>query len=223
MPVDVLVVEDHADLREEIVSFLQRRQMTVRTAGSAREMDLALADRPPDIVVLDLGLPGEDGVSIAGRLSNADPRPGLVIVTARGRVEDRILGLHSGADMYLVKPIDLRELEAAVLSVMRRRGHPPAVPAPAWHLDAEQWRLVTPGGTIVLLSEAEVRFLSPFFETPGATIDRRMLAERIQGDARGIDLLVHRLRRRVEADAGEALPLRTVHARGFAFTAPTVL
>jgi len=221
MPVDVLVVEDHADLREEIVSFLNRRRMTVRTAGSAREMDEALADRLPDIVILDLGLPGEDGVSIAERLSNSEGRPGLVIVTARGRVEDRILGLHSGADIYLVKPIDLRELEAAILAVTRRRGQPSSVPVPAWCLDTMQWRLVAPTGTIVRLNEAEVRFLSPFFETPGATIDRRMAAERIQGDPRSIDLLVHRLRRKVEVDAGEALPLRTVHARGFAFTAPT--
>ncbi|MCG5243641.1 response regulator transcription factor [Azospirillum doebereinerae] len=222
MPVDVLVVEDHADLREEIVSFLQRRRMTVRTAASASEMDKALADRLPDIVILDLGLPGEDGISIAGRLTSGGPRPGLIIVTARGRVEDRILGLHSGADIYLVKPVDLRELEAAVLSVMRRRSEPPA-PLAAWRLDITQWRLITPGGVAVLLNEMEVRFLSPFFETPGATIDRSLVAERVQGDARGIDLLVHRLRRKVEADTGEALPVRTVHARGFAFTAPAML
>lgn len=218
MALDVLVVEDHADLRAEIVAYLQARGMIVRSAESGRAMDAAIAVRQPDIVLLDLGLPEEDGVSIARRLTG-DPRPGIIVVTARGRVEDRILGLNAGADFYLVKPLDMREVEAAIGSVMRRRGAP-AEPAQAWRLEATRWRLVTPGGGTVQLSESEVRLLSPFFETPDSIVDRQTLAERVGMDARSIDLLVHRLRRKVETESGEILPLRTMRFRGYAFAAP---
>ncbi|CAO3439227.1 response regulator transcription factor [Azospirillum doebereinerae] len=221
MALDVLVVEDHADLREEIAFFLQRRGMVVRTAGSAPSMDEAMAARQPDLVILDIGLPGEDGVAVATRLSG-EPRPAVIIITARGRVEDRILGLNAGADLYLVKPLDLRELEAAITAVMRRRPQP-AVSAPTWRLDTAHWRLMAPSGTTVALTEAEVRLLSPLFEAPGSTIDRQTVAERVEGDTRSIDLVVHRLRRKVESDTGEVLPLRTVHARGYVFAAPALL
>jgi len=217
MALDVLVVEDHADLCAEIVAYLQARGMTVRAAETGRAMDDAMAVRRPDVVLLDLGLPEEDGVSIARRLAG-DPRSGVIVITARGRVEDRILGLNAGADFYLVKPLDMRELEAAIGSVMRRRGAP-AEPARAWRLEATRWRLVTPGGGGVALSDAEVRLLSPFFETPDSIVDRRTLAERLGMDARSIDLLVHRLRRKVETEAGEILPLRTMRLRGYAFAA----
>lgn len=220
--VDVLVVEDHADLSEEIVSYLQVRGMAVRAASCGREMDAALAVRRPDVVLLDLGLPEEDGVLIARRLIDAGCA-GIIVITARGRVEDRILGLNAGADIYLTKPLDMRELEAAIGSVMRRRDRAPE-PAPAaahsWRLEAARWRLVAPGGKMVALSETEVRLLSPFFETPDAIVDRQTLAERLATDARSIDLLVHRLRRKVELDVSEALPLRTMRSRGYAFVAP---
>lgn len=221
--VDVLVVEDHADLSEEIVSYLQARGMTVRAADCGRAMDAALAVRRPDVILLDLGLPEEDGVLIARRLMDAD-HTGIIVITARGRVEDRILGLNAGADIYLTKPLDMRELEAAIGSVMRRREKAlEPVPAPAagpWRLEAARWRLVAPGGGMISLSETEVRLLSPFFETPDAIVDRQTLAERLATDARSIDLLVHRLRRKVELDAGQALPLRTMRSRGYAFVAP---
>lgn len=230
MAVDVLVVEDHADLCEEIVSYLRARGMTVRAAESGRTMDEALAARQPDVILLDLGLPEEDGVLIARRLAAAGGKAGIIVITARHRVEDRILGLNAGADIYLTKPLDMRELEAAIGSVMRRRERgleqahdsPPAATC-AWRLEAARWRLAAPGGGVVSLSETEVRLLSPFFETPEAIIDRQTLAERLDVDARGIDLLVHRLRRKVELDAGEALPLRTIRSRGYAFVAPVQL
>lgn len=208
MALDVLIVEDHEDLREEIIFFLKRQGMQVRAVGSAPAMDAAMAERLPDIVVLDLGLTGEDGISVARRLA-AGPRPGVVVITARGRVEDRILGLTVGADIYLVKPIDLRELEAAIHSVARRRAEPPRGEQP-WRLDPMRRQLVAPTGQAAGLTELELRFLSIFFEMPGSTIDRASLSERVAGDPRGIDLLVHRLRRKVESDTGAVLPLRTV-------------
>jgi len=228
MSFDVLVVEDHADLGAEIVLYLQERGMTARAAANGREMDAEIAVRRPDIVLLDLGLPEEDGVSIARRLTEAPcpgapgsgaPGSGIIVITARGRVEDRILGLNAGADFYLVKPLDMRELEAAILSVMRRRGAP-AERAPAWRLETTRWRLTTPAGVGVALSNAEVGLLTPFFETPDAIVDRQTLAERLEMDSRGLDLLVHRLRRKVEAETGETLPLRTMRFRGYAFAAP---
>jgi len=222
MPLDVLVVEDHADLREEIVSYLLERGMAVRGVGNARAMDEAIAVRRPDVILLDLGLPEEDGVSVARRLS-ADPRSGVIVITARGRVDDRVLGLEAGADIYLVKPLDMRELEAAIVSVTRRRTRAAPPPPAPWRLDAARWQLKSPGGIAVALSEAELRLLLPFFEAPEAVVDRQTLAARIETDPRYIDVLVHRLRRKVEADAGEVLPLRTVRARGYAFAASAVL
>ncbi|WP_376964470.1 response regulator transcription factor [Azospirillum sp. A26] len=224
---DVLVVEDHADLSEEIVSYLRARGMTVRAADCGRAMDQAIAERRPDLILLDLGLPEEDGVSIAQRLA-AGVQPGerelgVVMITARGRVEDRILGLNAGADIYLVKPLDMRELEAAIGSVVRRRRGPAGPAALAqrpWRLEATHWRLMTPGGKAVALSDAEVKLLAPFFEFPEQVIQRRVLAERLMVDDRSIDLLIHRLRRKVEGEAGEILPLRTLRSRGYAFAAP---
>ncbi|MBK1836232.1 response regulator transcription factor [Azospirillum sp. YIM B02556] len=221
---DVLVVEDHADLAEEVVAYLRARGFTVRAADCGRAMDEAIAERRPDVILLDLGLPEEDGVSIARRLA-ANERPGdpgiaVVVMTARGRVEDRILGLNAGADIYLVKPLDMRELEAAIAAVMRRRGGQPSTEARPWRLEAARWRLLTPGGTAISLSEVEVKLLTPFFDAPEAVIERRVLAAHLAVDDRGIDLLLHRLRRKVESEAGEVLPLRTLRSRGYAFAAP---
>lgn len=228
MAPDVLVVEDHADLCEEIVSYLQACGMTVRAAENGRTMDEALAVRQPDVILLDLGLPEEDGVLIARRLMAAG-RTGIIIITARGRVEDRILGLNAGADIYLTKPLDMRELEAAIGSVMRRRngtGGPAGAPVPTpvrpWRLDAARWRLIAPGGGMVALTGAEFRLLSPFFEAPETVVDRQTLADRLEVDARGLDLVIHRLRRKVELDTGEVLPLRTVRGRGYAFVMPAL-
>ena len=217
MSLDVLVVEDHADLSEEIVSYLLARGMTVRAADCGRTMDEAMAARQPDIVLLDLGLPEEDGMSIARRLSGG-AQPGVIVITARGRVEDRVQGLNAGADFYLVKPLDMRELEAAITSVMRRRAL--AAPLRPWSLEPSRWQLTTPRGATVALKEAEVRLLRPFFETPDAIIDRQALAKRLNTDARSLDLLVHRLRRKIDTEAGEVLPLRTMRLRGYAFVAP---
>lgn len=201
--------------------------MTVRAADSGQAMNRAIADRPPQVILLDLGLPEEDGVSIARRLAAGvrpgEPGPGVVVITARGRVEDRILGLNAGADLYLVKPLDMRELEAAIGAVVRRRGGPDPLSPRPWRLEAARWRLLTPGGTAVSLSDAEMKLLTPFFEAPEAVIERRTLAESLAVDDRAIDLLVHRLRRKVETEAGEILPLRTLRSRGYAFAAPAAL
>lgn len=223
---DVLIVEDHADLREEVVAYLQACGMTVRGAANGRAMDEALAVRQPDVILLDLGLPKEDGVLIARRLMAAG-RTGNIMIIARGRVEDRILGLNAGADIYLTKPLDMRELEAAIGSVMRRWAgarEQASVPAPAsarsWQLDTARWRLAAPSGGGVSLSGAEFRLLSQFFETPDAIVDRQTLADHLEMDPRGLDLLMHRLRRKVELETGEVLPLRTVRGRGYAFVVP---
>ncbi|WP_449235718.1 response regulator transcription factor [Azospirillum doebereinerae] len=223
---DVLIVEDHADLREEVVSYLQARGMSVRGAANGREMDEALAVRQPDVILLDLGLPKEDGVLIARRLMAAG-RTGIIMITARGRVEDRILGLNTGADIYLTKPLNMRELEAAIGSVMRRwEGAREPAPAPvlapvrSWRLEAARWRLVAPGGREASLSGAEFRLLSLLFEAPDTVVDRQVLADHLEMDPRGLDLLMHRLRRKVELETGEMLPLRTVRGRGYAFLVP---
>ena len=113
-PVAVVVVEDERDLREEVVDFLTGSGLAVRGAANGAELERLLGDEPADVVVLDLGLPSEDGISIAARLQTRPGAPGIDMMTARGRVEERILGYQTGADIYLVKPVDYGELVAAI-------------------------------------------------------------------------------------------------------------
>jgi len=123
---DVIAVDDEEELRHVIARYLGRHGITVRTAADAVELDRLVAERRPDIVLLDVVMPGEDGVSVARRLRAADPALGLVMLTAAGDVIDRVVGLEIGADDYMAKPFDLRELLARIRSLHRRLGTMPA-------------------------------------------------------------------------------------------------
>jgi two-component system OmpR family response regulator len=228
-PLRLIVVEDDTDLREEIVAFLQARHMIVRAAESGEQLRQALAVEECDIVILDLGLPGEDGLAVAAGL-RAYENMAVIMMTARGRVEERITGLTVGADMYLVKPVDLRELEAAVRAVSRRLR--PSVEAKPdrrpdsgfWTFDPIAWTLAAPQGSVVQLTAAEVGFIGALTANPGTPVPRRTIASALGAaaadDDRRLDALVRRLRRKVEDEVGDSLPVQAAHAFGYVFNAP---
>jgi len=225
---NVIVVEDDPDLRGTIVRYLSLVGMAVRCAGSGVELDALLPTFTPDLMVLDVNLPGEDGFSIAARL-RSNSKMGIVMLTARSQLDDRVLGLVAGADAYLVKPVEFRELEATIHSLMRRLNvdQPARQEAcedgqPAWGFDAATWSLITPDGP---LTNAEYRGLQTLTIDPGAPVPRNDIAAALgktvgDYDDRSIDAVMARLRRKVSTTTGESLPIRAVRSVGYVFAAP---
>lgn len=227
----VAVVEDDTALRTLLVTGLQARGAEVAGLGSAEALYRHMAVHPCDIVMLDVGLPGEDGYSAAAYLRRSST-VGIVMLTARGTSRDMVLGLELGADLYLVKPLDLDVLAAGLASLRRRLAlavaerslspapQVPAASATAWTLQADGWRLCAPGGRGLDLSRAERAFLGPLFERAGQPVDRETLI-RYQTDTPSefdphrLEVLVHRLRSRVQAATGCALPLRAPRGLGY--------
>ncbi|WP_420405733.1 response regulator transcription factor [Nisaea sp.] len=224
--VSVLVVEDERELLEEVVTFLAARGMEVRGAADARSFWTQFEERRPDVVVLDVGLPGEDGRSIAAAVRERDPSLGIVMATARGTVRDRVSGYETGADVYLVKPVDLRELAAAIRATRRHRPQAdPAETPPAWELDLVSWQLVSPAGNPIQLTRAEIQILQCLAETPGTPISRldiglRMGKSDALQDHRYIDQSIRRLRRKIKAQTGDDAPIGSAHGKGYYFSQP---
>lgn len=225
----IAVVEDEVALREDIALYLRAEGHDVLQAGSGEEFDTLPADGV-DIVVLDVNLPGESGFAIAARLRRSSD-VGIIMLTARRLEDDRLTGLDSGADIYLAKPVSLRELAAHVRALGRRlaREAPVAEPAaeapPSWLLDQTAWCLTAPNGAGVQLSNLEMRFLARLAESPDAPVERDVLALAVYGtpldhDSRALDALVRRLRTKIERTVGAALPVQTLYASGFRFSAP---
>jgi DNA-binding response OmpR family regulator len=231
--INVIVVEDDPDLSGSIVRYLSLVGMTARSAGSGAELDALLAEFPPDLLVLDVNLPGEDGFSIAARL-RTNSKVGIVMLTARGQLDDRVLGLTAGADAYLVKPVQFRELEAVIHSLTRRLRDAPVEEkaearddgsAKSWSFDAANWSLATPNGASVPLTNAEFRVLQALTSEAGASVTRDEIAQALGKsvggyDDRSIDAVMARLRRKVSEATGENLPIRSVRSVGYVFAAP---
>lgn len=227
----IVVVEDETALREDVVEYLRHCGHFAVGVPSGAALDELLSRGAFDLAILDVGLPGEDGFAIARRLRERSGI-GIVMLTARGQSIDRISGLEIGADAYMVKPVELRELEAQVRTLLRRvhaAGMPVAAApeASAWTFEPVTWRLVAPSGTAVRLTAAEHKFLALLTHHPAQPVSRaevfRMLGKR-QWEAgdRSVDSLVRRLRAKVRQQTGEDLPVQSVHAIGYAFTAPVV-
>lgn len=216
----VLVVEDEADLRDALVSFLQLDGMTAVAASSLHEAHARLQSAHFDVILLDLGLPDGDGLDWLREREDLE-ETGLIITSARIAKAHRITGIRCGADAYFVKPVDLEELSLQVLNLTRRvrRAQPGC-----WMLDATQWSLLTPSGLTVKLTQSEIRFLGPLMSTPGTPVDRQLLVTSMGHkldyyDARRMEIMVRRLRKKIEQLGDEPLPLETVYGRGFVFTA----
>jgi DNA-binding response OmpR family regulator len=221
----VYLVDDDADLREEIVLGLSRLGLDVHGFHSAGALYRAYAAKPPDVVILDIGLDGEDGLSIATHL-RASRSVGIIMATARGSIDDRVHGLSTGADAYLVKPVDIRELAATVRAVNQRltRSNGPAAPAAAvrWALEEGGWVLADGMGHRLRLTTSEHHFLTRLFAERGKTVARRAIVEAMGGDVyefnyAHLDTIASRLRRRAEK-SNMLIPLHAIRGEGFAFT-----
>ena len=232
-PDHILIVDDDPEIRAMVGEYLTRQGLKASGAADGREMRRVLASERIDLVVLDLMLPGEDGLSLCREL-RAPGRPALpvLVLSARSDEADRILGLELGADDYLTKPFAARELLARVNSVLRRtRMMPPilAAEAPQPHLRFGNWTLDTIGrhlvdaaGTVVSLSGAEYRLLRVLLQQPQRILSREQLLQLTQGrDAdvfdRSIDLLVSRVRQRLGDGPRDARYIKTVRNEGYVF------
>lgn len=234
-PDHVLVVDDDRGIRELIAGYLEKNGMRVSVAGNGREMRAVLESGPPDLIVLDLMLPGEDGLVLCRELRASRHRTvPVVMLTARNEETDRIVGLEMGADDYLPKPFAVRELLARIRAVLRRaRMLPPGMQVVEsaallafgdWRLDTTARHLVDAEGTVVALSGAEYRLLRVFLDHPQRVLTRDQLLNLTQGrqaDAfdRSIDLLVSRVRQRLRDVAREPRYIKTLRNEGYVFSA----
>jgi two-component system OmpR family response regulator len=229
-PDHVLVVDDDAEIRKLLGEYLQRNGFRVSLATEGREMRRALEQTRPDIVVLDLMLPGDSGLTLCRDLRARSNLP-VIMLTARGEEIDRIVGFEMGADDYLAKPFSPRELLARIKSILRRTRGPAQLGANAhrvrfagWTLDLDARQLVAPDGVVVALSGAEFKLLSAFVERPNRVLDRNQLMDLTVGRDgtpfdRSIDVQVSRLRVRLRDDAREPRIIKTVRSEGYVLAA----
>jgi two-component system OmpR family response regulator len=226
----LLLVDDEADLREPLAEYLSRQGFRVAQAASAAEARNLLRGEAPDLVLLDVMMPGEDGLSLCRHLAESAALP-VILLTARGEPTDRIVGLEIGADDYLAKPFEPRELVARIRSVLRRVGRGPAPLATdedyefdGWRLDPLKRRLTDPAGAMVSISSVEFRLLQAFLEHPRQVLDRDRLLDLVQGREahlfdRAVDNQISRLRRKIEADSRNPTLIQTVWGGGYMLAA----
>ena len=229
-PIRLLLVDDEASLREPLAEYLSRQGFAVTQTANAAEARTHLRDAPPDLVLLDIMMPGEDGLSLCRHLADAHALP-TILLTAKGEAMDRIIGLEIGADDYVTKPFEPRELVARIRSVLRRTGKSAAPAAPdevlafeGWQLDPLKRRLTDAEGAVVSISSAEFRLLMAFLEHPRQVLDRDRLLDLVQGREahlfdRAIDNQISRLRRKIEADSKNPALIQTVWGGGYMLAA----
>ncbi len=224
----ILIVDDDDDIRKLLEAYLRKNGFDAQAVADGPGMREAMAARPASLVVLDLMLPGEDGLSLCRQLRARSQVP-VLMLTAKGDPVDRIIGLEMGADDYLAKPFDPRELLARIRSILRRARALPAdteinVPESfafsGWRLDTRERDLRAPDGVVVPLSGAEYRLLLIFLQNPNAVLSRDQLSNFTFGhDAdpldRTIDMQVSRLRERLHDEAREPAIIKTVRGKGY--------
>jgi two-component system OmpR family response regulator len=227
----LLLVDDESSLREPLADYLVRQGFAVRQAEDAAKARAALAEETPDLVLLDIMMPGEDGLSLCRHLSETKNIP-VIFLTAKGEATDRIVGLEIGGDDYVVKPFEPRELVARIRSVLRRATKAPLngdeedalYEFDSWRLDPLKRRLIDPEGTVVPISSAEFRLLIAFLTHPRQVLDRDRLLDMVQGREahlfdRAVDNQVSRLRRKIEADSRDPKLIQTVWGGGYRLAA----
>ncbi|WP_246295093.1 response regulator [Piscinibacter koreensis] len=238
----IAVLDDEVEICVLLANYLERHGYRVTQLHNGRSLMELMAIDPPGLVLLDLGLPGEDGLSIARQLRE-HWKCGLVIVTGRGDSVDKIVGLEVGADDYVTKPFDLRELLARIKAVLRRTNPDPALAAvlePSitatgtarskfrlanWELDIPARRLTNPEGREVSLTGGEFDLLCAFAQHPGRVLTRDFLLEQTRGREAGpfdrtIDVQVGRLRKKLESDSGNPQIIKSVRGAGYILVPP---
>lgn len=226
----ILIVDDHREIRELVTRALVKEGFRVSSAADGRAMHKALADGRIDLILLDLMLPGEDGLSLCRTLRAKSDIP-IIMLTAKGDEIDRVLGLEMGADDYMPKPFGSRELIARIRAVLRRgRQSEPAAKSASqygfdrWRLDTAARELTRDDGVTVSLSTGEYDLLMAFVERPQRVLTREQLLDLARGRAaanfdRAIDTQVSRLRKKIERDPADPKIIKTVWGGGYTFTA----
>ncbi len=230
----IAVVEDDAEIRDLLTAYLAKEGYDVRACRDGLSLDALLADVRPDLIILDVMMPGEDGLSICRRLSAEKVAP-IIILSARGDDLDRIIGLEIGADDYLAKPFNPRELAARIKAVMRRGAMEQEAPLVAqsprevlafetWRLDVDGRVLTDAAGAVVDLSSGEFALLAAFARRPRRVLSREQLLDLTRGpDAalvdRAIDVQLSRLRRKLGDDPRDPALIKTIRGDGYMFAA----
>ena len=220
----VAIVEDNADLLDDLVLNLSWRGIVPTPFLNGAAFNAALRDgRSWQVLVLDLGLPGEDGLSIARRLRESHPMMGIIMLTAHGSVADRIQGLTDGADIYMVKPADMGELAAAIKTTARRLPSSGVEPQ-VWRVDTIGMRLLDPGDKAIELSHSEIALVRALAQSPDHFCETDALVAAIGKDphvydSRALQVLLSRLRLKL----GDESPLKAVRAKGYIFAAKLAL
>lgn len=231
-PDHILVVDDDTEIRNLLHEYLQKQGYRVTAVADGKGLRTAVATSHPDLIILDLMLPGEDGLMLCRDLRAKSEIP-IIMLTARGDETDRIVGLELGADDYVAKPFSPRELLARIKSVLRRaRALPENLKSEesgvfrfaGWTLDAATRNLTSPQGVVVSLSGTDFRLLKIFVDHPSRVLTRDQLIDlMLSRDAgpydRAIDVQVSRLRQRLGEDAKEPVIIKTVRGQGYVFAA----
>ena len=223
-PIQVLIVEADADLRDTMVSYLRMDGLQAEGVSSLLAADEWLFTHEHDILVLDLGLPDEDGLAWLG------PRPwvrekGVIVTGEAGGSTQRISSIRSGADLYLAKPVALEELSCVVQNLYRRIHRSSST---QWSLNLTEWLLLSPEGRPAKLTHGESTFLKCLAESPGLPVSRDTLVMELghspeHYDPRRLEIMVRRMRNKTKEVLGYPLPCETVHGKGYAFTAAIAL
>jgi DNA-binding response OmpR family regulator len=222
----ILIVEDNGEYADDMAEFLRELGHDVATATTATEMWTALTRVTADVVVLDLGLPDEDGFNVIPRMRQLYPEVGLLVLTGRVAFDSRILGLRLGADHYLTKPIKFPELAAHIEALDRRvRPQEPAPVPSKWTLrvSARQLELA---GKVIDLTEKEFHFLH-LLTINTRPVPRQVIVAGMGGEDadanRRVDMLVYRLRKKARSVLGDDLPLRSAYGEGYSLSASFIL
>lgn len=227
----ILVVDDHRDIRDTLARYLRRHGLRVSVAANANEARRSLKTSAFDLILLDIMMPGEDGLSLCRYLRETTRIP-VILITAMGEETDKIIGLEVGADDYVSKPFNPRELLARIKAVLyRSQSMPPdRQPLPSgiyrfdrWTLDTSRRELIDENQVITSLSSGELALLTVFLNRPGIVLSRDQLLDLTRGrDAspfdRSVDIQVSRLRRKIEQDPKKPILISTVWGGGYRFT-----
>lgn len=228
--VRILVCDDERDVREMVQEYLRRRGFEVSAAANGQELRTVLGSGGIDMIILDINMPGEDGLSVLRSLRPANPVP-VIMLTAAGDVVDRIIGLEMGADDYLGKPVDLRELEARIKAVLRRKNETSTTDKPsnpdsakfgAYTLDIKAAKLRAEDGSELALTAMEYDLLKAFARNKGRVLNRDQILEQAHDRSwdpfdRSIDIRISRLRRKIEKNPEKPSIIKTVRGLGYLY------
>ena len=226
----ILIVDDDPRICRLLANFLHKEGYDVQTASCGDEMWKRVSSAMPDLIVLDYMLPGENGLTLAGKLRNQSD-VGIIFLTGKNETIDKIVGLEVGADDYLVKPFDNHELLARIRSVYRRThtqdrtqqvGFSPTLQFDDWELDVSANKLTSSGGEIVKLTEQETQLLSLLINNPHKVLDREVIIKSVTGhswnpNSRSIDVAVGKLRKKINDSSDEPRYIKTIRNKGYMF------